>query len=446
MIFADGARIDSVPLTRETAVLIGRGQQCDCRVGGAAASREHAVLHVNRWSVEIEDLGSRNGTWLRGERLPSRVRTSVADGEPVRIGSAVLLLQKVPEGRGEPVAHKPPVMVSAAMREVRTLIARVARGSINVLFLGETGVGKEVMARLLHEESSRADRPFVVVNCPAVPENLIESELFGHVKGAFTGAADDKVGLVEAADGGTLFLDEVGELPLAMQAKLLRLLEDARVQPIGARSARPVDVRFVAATNRDLDAEVARGAFRADLYYRLGGISVEVPPLRERREDIEALAWRFLQGSAQLLGLAAPPELAPAALARLMEHDWPGNVRELRNCMERAVLLAAGEPIEPHHLLDAPPGGRDSAAQLATSTVGATVAPQAEAEPDTADLQGGDRGRLRDEMDELERKRIIDALGHCAGNQTRAAELLGISRRTLGSKLDKYGIGRPRKR
>jgi transcriptional regulator with PAS, ATPase and Fis domain len=278
-----------------------------------------------------------------------------------------------------------------------------------VLLTGETGVGKEVFARRIHELSPR-NGPFVALNCGALSQQLLESELFGHEAGAFTGAKQTKPGLLETGEAGTVFLDEVGEMPLDAQVRLLRVLEERRVLRVGGLQPRPIDVRFVSATNRDLQREVAAGRFREDLYYRLNGITLAIPPLRERLGEISTLASTFIAEAAQRSG-QEPPSLSSAALSRLEAHPWPGNIRELRNVVERAVVLCGEGLIEPEHLFP-------------------------------EDLVGGLSGG--DEPQD-ERGRIMSALQECAGNQTRAAKLLGISRKTLGVKMDKLGIARPQK-
>jgi transcriptional regulator with PAS, ATPase and Fis domain len=308
------------------------------------------------------------------------------------------------------------------MQRLHRLVELVAKSTISVILLGETGVGKEVIAETIHRKSARTRGPFVRLNCAALPDNLLESELFGYERGAFTGAVTPKPGLLEAAHGGTVFLDEVGELPLATQAKLLRVLESGEVTRVGSLKPRPIDVRFLSATNRDLDAIVESGAFRRDLYYRLNGISIQIPPLRERRSEIRAFTRAFLREATKKAG-RMDITLSPGALAKLEEHSWPGNVRELRNVVERAALLCAGDVIEPEHVLLGTTAGRDGGPAPAPSR------PQVAADAGAA-----------------ERQRIIEALEKCGGNQKEAAKVLGISRRTLVYRLDAYGLPRPRKR
>ena len=294
---------------------------------------------------------------------------------------------------------------SAAMQRTRELVTRFAASSANVLVTGESGTGKEIVARGLHLQGARRHGPFVAVNCAALPDTLLESELFGHVRGAFTDARSDRAGLFVQASGGTIFLDEIGELPLALQPKLLRVLEDGVVRPLGGAGEVPIDVRVVAATHRDLAAAVAAGRFRADLFYRLHVLRIELPPLRERGDDLELLARRFAAERAADEGKDVHT-IAPAALARLRAHAWPGNVRELRNCIEHAIALARGAAIDvddlPDHLRALPP-----AAPVPALTT----------------------------LAERERAYIDEVLAHVGGNRSAAARVLGVDRRTLMRKL-----------
>jgi DNA-binding NtrC family response regulator len=412
--FWDGG-FTSRELPAEGAVLFGRGADCDVALGDASVSRHHAVLHVGE-ATSLEDLGSSNGTCMGARRLAPHVRTAVVPGEVILLGRVRVLLDLTvprPPPTGEPSA-------TGAMAEVERLLALVAPSPLAVLVCGETGVGKERAAERIHGLSRGASGPFVRLNCAAIPEQLLESELFGHERGAFTGALQPKPGLIEAAHGGTLFLDEVAELPPAAQAKLLRVLEAGEVTRVGSVTPRRIDVRFVAATNRDLAARVATGAFRQDLYYRLNGVTVSIPPLRERRAEIAPLAAGFAAAAARSLG-RSPPVVGAEALAALEAHDWPGNIRELGNAVGRAVAVCEGGVIAVAHLPD----------EIVRRT-----APVARAgEGDTA------RGPVVD----AERRRVLDALERAAGHQGRAAELLGISRRTLLHRLDALHLPRPRK-
>jgi two-component system response regulator AtoC len=319
-----------------------------------------------------------------------------------------------------PFAVEPPEDPSSPLAQVGRLAARVAPSHLSVLILGETGVGKDVWARRIHALSRRNHRPFVAINCAGLTATLIESELFGHERGAFTGAAQRKPGLLEMAEGGTVFLDEIGEMPLGLQAKLLRAVENREILSVGAIRHRRIDVRFIAATNRCLDLEVTAGRFRADLLARLDGMTVTIPPLRERRSEIGRLARTFLAEASRRAGRAAPA-LSPAVLARLEAQPWPGNVRELRNVIERALLFCDGPVLDHGHLAAAGLSGPP----LPRSPV-SPVLLVAGARPD--------------------RERVAAALSACGGNQTRAARLLGIPRRTFLTRLDAYGLPRPRKR
>lgn len=325
-------------------------------------------------------------------------------------------------------AASPTAQPRVAMRAVRdedALVHRVAQSRVSVLITGETGVGKDVLARRLHQLSPRAARPFVPLNCAAISDGLLESELFGHQRGAFTGADSYKPGLIEAADGGTFFLDEVGELSLGAQAKLLRVIETRAVLRLGALTPHQIDVRFVAATNRDLETDVAAGRFRVDLLFRLDGIRLNLPPLRERPAEILPAAEQFLAELSARDGLAVP-RLSDAARRELCRHSWSGNFRELRNVIERAALLCADGRIEPRDLM------------LLERAISVELPAGVPVMPPVEDGQASRGGTTRE--------RILAALKACAGNQTRAAGMLGVSRRTLINWLDRHGIARPRKR
>ncbi len=302
------------------------------------------------------------------------------------------------------------------MQRVFDLIERVAPTRATVLVVGETGTGKELVARAIHEVSDRARKPFVPVNCSALTETLLESELFGHLKGAFTGAVHSKRGLFEAARGGTLFLDEISTISPSIQVKLLRVLQERVITPVGGTEPIPVDFRLIAATNEDLEAKVASGEFREDLYYRLNVFPIRVPPLRERREDIPLLANAFRLRFAEENEVEAPP-LLPETLSRMMAHDWPGNVRELENVIERSLILHAGArslPFEPNPGSTIP-GRSASGRDLVTRA-----------------------RRERWSLDRLEREYILESLDEESWHQARTAEILGINRRTLYRKLKRY--------
>jgi two-component system response regulator AtoC len=303
------------------------------------------------------------------------------------------------------------------MQDIFSLIRKVCDFRTTVLILGESGTGKELIARAIHFNGNRRKEPFIAVNCGAIPENLLESELFGHVKGAFTDAVSDKSGLFEQADGGTLLLDEIGEMPPFLQVKLLRVLQEGEIRPVGAGTARKVDVRVVSATSRDLAREVADGRFREDLFYRLNVFCIKVPPLRERIEDIPLLADHFLEKYGERLGKAGV-RLAPGAMKALLEYAWPGNVRELENCIERGLVLCDGDIIEPECL---PDGLRNRI-------------------PAPVNVLPDDCLSLKRAAEQLEREYILKALEKTSGNRTRAAKILEISHRALLYKLKEYGL------
>jgi two-component system, NtrC family, response regulator AtoC len=471
LVIFGGGVFASHRLPRTGTLVIGRSESSDVRVEHESISRRHAQLHVGD-TFALEDLGSVNGTRLRGERLVPGERVEVLDGETFQLGSATGIIARSqeasgqsakaelgnpdqietrrelssrqssprpsPVGGGARLADRPqavprsaasPVHVieARAMRELYSMLERIALGSINVLVMGETGVGKELVAETLHRRSKRREGPFLCLNCASLSEPLLEAELFGHERGAFTGAVQSKVGLLEAAHQGTLFLDEVGEMPLALQVKLLRAIEAQQVLRVGAVRPREIDVRFVAATNRDLEAAVRAGSFRQDLYFRLNGAKVVVPPLRQRIEEIEPLARAFAQRSARDLGRSSPPEPSPEVRSMLLAYAWPGNVRELRNFIERAVLLCDGPELLPAHF---PLAEMADAAPLSTPA-GAGAS--------------GEAAFARTAGPDSERERILRVLSDCGGNQSRAAKALGMARSTLVLRLDEYGVPRPRK-
>ena len=421
---------------------IGRAEGNQIRIEHESVSRWHAALHIGR-SLVVEDLGAANGTFVpegtrreqpgqtRHLRRLVRDRAEVGVGDSIMLGAVSAVLRRASAEKGSDVPRRGEVM-----RVLDEQAERAAAAAISVLILGETGVGKEVLARRIHDVSPRAKQLFLGLNCAAFGEQLLEGELFGYERGAFTGAVEARPGLFEAADGGTVFLDEVGELPLATQAKLLRVLEDRTVMRLGARKPRSIDVRFVAATNRDLESEVARGAFRRDLFYRLDGISLTIPPLRERPDELEPLAREFAAAASRQLERGTP-RLADETLAALAAHDWPGNVRELKNVLERAVVLCPDDVIRPEHL--------PAAVVRATGREPRPhVALPASSPPPALPVAVGAEG-FAAQVSALERQRIVDALEQAHGNQTQAAKLLGMSRRTLLCRLDALSLPRPRK-
>jgi transcriptional regulator with PAS, ATPase and Fis domain len=399
-------------------VRIGRAEECEIVLADDAASRVHALVHVAR-VVTVEDARSRNGTLLLGTAVAPRERVPLPLGAVIQIGHTVLVLvrrQDQPSVTGSSSGSF--IAVSPAMLQLIASLETIAPSPLSVLVLGETGAGKEVVARAIHERSPRAKRPFVALNCAAFPESMVESELFGYEKGAFTGATQPKEGLIETAHGGTVFLDEIGEISPATQAKLLRVLETGEVMRLGSTRVRRVDLRFVAATNRDLAALAQAGRFREDLFFRLDGVTLIVPPLRDRVPDIAPLAESFVRAAAARLD-RAPPRFDEASMAALERYDWPGNVRELRNVVERAVAFASGAPVV-----------RIEHVQLGHQRHGSPSVP---VPPPSGPARNS------------ESDRIVDALARASGNQTVAAELLGVSRRTLIRRIEEYAIGRPRK-
>jgi two-component system, NtrC family, response regulator AtoC len=435
VVFADDG-VSVHPLPPRGRVAIGRASDNDVRIQHPSVSRRHALLHIDR-PIRIEDLGGSNGTCVREPDAPKQSDKThdlrqlsgqvaeIALGDRITLGSVIVVVRRARQdgaacsSPGEPLEARDVVVRDPTMVALYEEAGLAAQSLISVLLLGETGVGKEMLAQNIHRRSPRARRPFLGLNCAALTESLLESELFGHEKGAFTGAAQARAGLFEAAEGGTVFLDEVGELPMAVQAKLLRVIEERQVLRIGARAPRPIDVRFLSATNRDLEAEVSRGAFRQDLFFRLNALTLTIPPLRERASEIAPLAREFVAKACHGFERRDAPALSDAFVAALMRYPWPGNIRELRNVVERAVVLCRGGSLDPGHL-------------PRKITAGAAAEP-ALAKPPEGDEAG-------------ERERIIAALEACVGNQTRAAELLGISRRTLVTRLEAYNLPRPRKR
>jgi DNA-binding NtrC family response regulator len=564
LVSVEGDAVTVHDLPERGTVVVGRGDDVDVRLRDPGASARHCRLHVEGGRVTIEDLGSRNGTQIRGQRIEAGERTTLAAGESALVAGAVLLLQRknrqlqqrraLPHGyfelrlgeecllaqdggqtfsiaridvdggldaesfaaaaahllrpsdilgtyapdayeilfprttpadaegalepllrrldelgavapaafahfpadgrtayaliekacarlRPAPVGSAPPgaIVRDPRMREVYRLAEKAAGRDINVLILGETGVGKEILAQTIHRASKRAERPFLSLNCGGVSESLRESELFGYERGAFTDAKTGKPGLLEMADGGTIFLDEIGEMSLSVQAMLLRAIETKQVMRIGGVRAKAIDVRFVAATNRDLVQEIREKRFRSDLYYRLNQISLEIPPLRERRSEIRPLAEAFI---AELAGGAArAPRLGEEAVRLLESHAWDGNIRELRNVMNRALVLCDGDTIEPEHLpletirgSAAPRPASAFIEQLGRGDVAGTQAPSISTP-----------AQALSEEERAEYDRIVAALQAEVGNQTRAARRLGMSRSTLLTRLDDLGIPRPQK-
>jgi len=396
-------------------IVIGRGDHVDVDVHDESVSRRHARLRVGD-PLRIEDLGSRNGTFVAGRRLAAGEAVTVPLGAVIELGSTFLVVHRGSLVNG--LAANPPsaemLVVGETMQRLYGLLDTIAPSTLRVLILGETGTGKEVYARAVHARSDRAARPFIALNCASLVESLLESELFGHEKGAFTGAVVQRIGRFELAHRGTIFLDEIGEAPLELQPKLLRVLQEREFERLGGSRTLRSDARLIAATNRDLAQLVEQQKFRSDLFYRLNVFPVHVPPLRERAGDIPLLVEHFRRRVAREHGVE-PPEISPQGLARMMEHPWPGNVRELENFVERAAILHAGAATLPFE----PPRGT-------------------RAEPER-DLAGRAR-RERWTLERLEREHVLQVLEDTGGNQVRAAEVLGIDRRTLHRKLRAYSL------
>jgi DNA-binding NtrC family response regulator len=323
----------------ERPVVVGSGEEADLRLNDPKVSRRHAEIGLGRFGFVVSDLGSRNGTLFEGSRV---TQASVPPGAILRLGDThVVLMADADERRLPPssrAAFGQLIGGSPPMRQVYALLERAAESDPTVLLLGETGTGKELAARALHDNGPRARAPYEILDCGAVSAGLIGSDLFGHVKGAFTGAAADRPGIFERASGGTVFIDEVAELPLDLQPALLRVCDRGEVTPVGSTRRVPVDVRIIAATRRDVAAEVVAGRFREDLFYRLGVLAVTLPPLRARRSDLPALATAILRD----LGMSDPGPIDGAGLGFLAAYDWPGNVRELKNVLERALIGSPG--------------------------------------------------------------------------------------------------------
>ena len=434
----DEALRDALLITLEAA-----GYRASGADGGPAAL---ALIERESFHMVISDLrmAPMDGLELLGEirgrkpGLPVLLMTAFGDVDKavaaMRGGACDFMLKPFEpkalldqiERYAIPPAAEGVVAADPRTREVLLLAARVAKADATVLLTGESGTGKEVFARYIHDQSQRAKGPFVAINCAAIPDNLLEATLFGHEKGAFTGAQSAQAGKFEQANGGTLLLDEISEMPLGLQAKLLRVLQEREVERVGGKKPVPVDIRVLATSNRNMAAEVAAGRFREDLYYRLNVFPIGIPSLRERPGDIVPLARHFLALHGARLGRVA--QLSAGAAAKLAAHPWPGNVRELENVMQRALILAPGDSVEPDHLLlqTAEPAQPQSAVPPAPTftPVVAFAAPAAPASPAN--------------MKDLERQHILETLAKVGGSRKKAIEILGISERTLRYKLKQY--------
>ncbi|UCF31340.1 MAG: sigma 54-dependent Fis family transcriptional regulator [bacterium] len=390
----------------EGVLVIGTHEEAGLRLNDPTVSRRHSEISRTSEGFLLQDLGSTNGTQLDGVRVD---RAYLKAGSIITLGKSVLGFQLSSETidpkAGKLTRFGDMVGQSGPMREAFSLLSKLAVHDVTVLIDGETGTGKELAARALHDHGSRARGPFVVFDCSTVPSELMESELFGHRKGAFTGATEDRAGAVEQAEGGTLFLDEIGELPPTLQPKLLRLLDRREFRRLGTDGVRHTDIRFVAATNRDLEKQVRDGTFRQDLYFRVSAARVKLPPLRERPEDIPALAAHLLVEISGRSGKKA--RLERDAERALKAYNWPGNVRELKNVLETSVALTTGDTITVDDLPPLGGGGGEA---------------------------GG--GSIRD----AEAQAIREALDRAGGNKRKAARLLGIAPSTLYAKMKQYRI------
>jgi two-component system response regulator AtoC len=440
---SDGVRAVQLPGARR--ITLGRSPECDVVIADESVSRSHAAIFPSAGGLLIEDLGSRNQTRVGAVKLTRGQTTALAVGVVAEIGHATVAVHRGRPLRLEPAlsrptpgaARAPVVLHDPTMTRLFAMLHVIAPSRLNVIILGETGTGKEVFAEAIHSGSDRADKPFLKVNCSALTGSLLESELFGHEKGAFTGASAARAGIFESADGGTVFLDEVGELPLDTQAKLLRVIEYGEVTRLGSVRPKRVDVRYVAATNRELEQCIAAGRFRADLFYRLNGFAVTLPPLRDRPLDILPLARHLLERAAK----GRPHVLTPAAEEALKRYAWPGNVRELKNVIERALVLAGPTGVVDSPVLLLPQPAATAHALHRMSEAPREAYPVAITPPSGIESMGA-----LEERTALERQRIEQALAQTSGNQTEAAKLLGVSRRTLINKIEAHGIARPRKR
>ena len=405
----------------ESRTVVGTAPDVDLVLADPAVSRLHAELDPQESGLWVRDLSSRNGTYVEGIRVTA---ACVPDGARLRLGDSQLWVKYPPAATPVELWPAPEfgalVGPSVKMRELFARLARMATSSAPVLIEGETGTGKELAARALHDASPRADGPFVIIDCGALPENLLEAELFGHARGAFTGAVEARAGAIAAADGGTVFLDEIGELPLSMQPKLLRVLETRTVRRLGETHYRSIDVRFVSATHRDLRTMANARAFREDLYFRLAVLPVTIPPLRERPGDIVALVRRFLP--ADVAGTVTPD-----LLRELVSRPWLGNVRELRNFLERALTLGPREAL--------------SFVAVAAGGAGAGGGPGFVAPRLTEDMIALPYKELRERiLNQIERAYVEALLSRHTGNVSAAADAAGLNRTYLHRLIRRHGL------
>jgi DNA-binding NtrC family response regulator len=425
---AQGLILDPMPLR----TLIGRQPWCDLVLDDPKVSAIHCEIIIRGDTIRLRDRNSTNGVWVDTARV---AEATIEPGTVLRVGSSTLRVdarqahrptrQSSTDASGQLVGRTPP------MQRLFDMLGRVASRDLPVLLLGETGTGKTAVAEALHAQSARRDGPFVAINCGGLPPELVESTLFGHVKGSFTGAHKDAEGVFQQARGGTLLLDEIGELPAAVQPKLLTALDRGRVRPVGGDREVAIDFRLVAATNRKLWEEVEAGRFRQDLYFRVAGIELEVPPLRDRRDDIGPIAARLLERLAlEDPSLRKAPELSSGALERLRAHSWPGNVRELANALARASMLAGDEPIEAEHVM----------LRGWTASEGDGGSAPSSGAPAISNMDQGFK-EFKAELLALHEQpyfeRLMERVG---GNITAAAREAGLSRTYVLTMLRKYGI------
>ncbi len=437
----------------ESPYVLGRSPEATIRLEGEGVSRRHAEIAYARGRWMVRDLGSRNGTFVNS--LPVR-ESELSPRDVIVLGTIELLVVLREPGTEPPrtpncedasgtlpLALTPLVGLvgeSGSMQAVRDAIRRVAPLDVTVVLRGESGTGKELVARAIHAASTRRAGPFVTVNCAAIPEALVDSELFGHERGAFTGATSERMGRFEEVSGGTLFLDEVGDLPLAVQASLLRVLEDGILRRVGGKKDLRVDVRVVAATHRDLERAVRRGGFRNDLYHRLNVFEIAIPPLRDRVEDLPLLAAHFFSGISATIG-CAPLRLSDEAMALLRSHPWPGNVRELRNVLERAAISARSAVIGPGDIQLAPLSlaigeSEDQDADSIPAASGSAFGSRTGASPPRGES-------LPEHLTQRERDIVRAALEASHWNQSEAARRLGVSESKIRKCIRQYGIERP---
>lgn len=428
---ARGATVAHVDDIESALTSLRSGQGADLVMADIKLDIKHLIdsLALERISVPVIGCGIGNDTEAAVRAINAGAKEYVPLPPDANMIAAVL--EAVTEEASAIVFSDP------SMENLLKLADQVAGSDASILITGESGTGKELLARYVHDKSKRAKEQFISVNCAAIPENLLESELFGHEKGAFTGAVARRVGKFEEANGGTLLLDEISEMDPRLQAKLLRAVQEREIDRVGGTTPIKVDIRLLATSNRDLEAEVRKGTFREDLLFRLNVISLQLPSLRERPADIQMLAGHFIRKYSDANDVASRP-LNEAALEKLRQHSWRGNVRELENTMHRAVLLAAGDIIGPDAIMLAGSTAPDGAPGEGQRVAADQVADTQSGDPADADDAASVRQLVGRTVADVERDLIVDTLYHCLGNRTHAANILGISIRTLRNKLKQY--------